>query len=575
MTIEKWLQTIVSPLPSKLSAQLEQFLSSCDRNVTDEVINRANIILEVIFPTGDAGEPCITAVLHNDNSMDSLWAGLKQMEALKLYFRVLESICTSEAQKLHTGNLTLLLTNERFHRCMLACSAELVSARLSTTSLLFPVVLERIGITAFDMSKMIESFIRYEKSLPRELRRYLNSLEELLLESMVWEKGSSLYNYLNVARPDLSAEINCLGLQQEPMPSLDAIAVDNHVSCVGLPYLPFSQKRKLLPGTDGDVISLKRVCSEYSNKLVDHKSLASPMKNCSPFLNDVKSKPPPPSPPLQSAFSSPKQPNSQSRGNTCTEAGISVLFNKMEKLAAVRINTMAERLNLSQQIRESVNCLFRKILFQATTLFFNRHIDQIILCCFYGVAKVRIKFESLKLSMIWKQKNREDYGVIEFYNDIFTPAVRPLLEEIGPAEASSRVPEANNNDHCPGSPQMSPFRCILDMSPKKISPSRNIYLSPRKPSKASNFSTLLGFDVLISHGTKTYYAYVGRSIHPYQSPTKDLNVINNCLNGSRKPRSMFNFNSVDARFVSDSVVARSLILQNENCASSSHVVASK
>lgn len=60
----------------------------------------------------------------------------------------------------------------------------------------------------------------------------------------------------------------------------------------------------------------------------------------------------------------------------------------MVKLAAVRINGMVERLQMSQQLREIVFCLFQKVLSQRTTLFFGREIDQIILCCFYGVAKV-------------------------------------------------------------------------------------------------------------------------------------------------------------------------------------------
>lgn len=64
------------------------------------------------------------------------------------------------------------------------------------------------------------------------------------------------------------------------------------------------------------------------------------------------------------------------------------------KLAAVRINGMVERLQISQQIRERVYCLFQQILSQRTALFFNRHIDQIILCCFYGVAKVHNTFFS-------------------------------------------------------------------------------------------------------------------------------------------------------------------------------------
>ena len=114
------------------------------------------------------------------------------MEALKLYYRVLESMCRAESQILSGSgnNLTSLLSNERFHRCMIACSAELVLATHKTVTMMFPAVLEKTGITAFDLSKVIEGFVRHEDTLPRELKRHLNSLEERLLESMAWEKGS-------------------------------------------------------------------------------------------------------------------------------------------------------------------------------------------------------------------------------------------------------------------------------------------------------------------------------------------------------------------------------------------------
>ena len=108
--------------------------------------------------------------LQSANLMDSIWAEQQKFEALKLCYRVLEAICRAEAQILHASNLTALLTNERFHRCMLACSAELVLATHKTVTMLFPAVLERNGITAFDLSKVIESFIRHEESRLRELR---------------------------------------------------------------------------------------------------------------------------------------------------------------------------------------------------------------------------------------------------------------------------------------------------------------------------------------------------------------------------------------------------------------------
>ncbi|KAF5442872.1 hypothetical protein F2P56_035485 [Juglans regia] len=607
MTTAKWLRTVISPLPSKPSAELRHFLSSCDRDVTDDVVRRAHIILQAIFPNGGLGERCATGNLQSTNLMDNIWAEQRNLEAQKLYYRVLEAMCRAEAQILHATNLTSLLTNERFHRCMLACSAELVLATHKTVTMLFPAVLERTGITAFDLSKVIESFIRHEESLPRELRRHLNSLEERLLESMVWEKGSSMYNSLIVARPSLSAEINRLGLLAEPMPSLDAIAMHHNFSCGGVPPMPSLQKHETLPGQHGDIRSPKRLCMDYRSVLVERKSFTSPVKDR--LLSNLKSKLPPPA--LQSAFASPTRPNPGGGGETCAETGISIFFGKITKLAAVRINGMVERLQLSQQIRENVYCLFQQILSQRTPLFFNRHIDQIVLCCFYGVAKISqltLTFKEIihnyrkqpqckpqvfrSVFVDWSSARRngrmsqEHVDIITFYNEIFIPAVKPLLVELGPAGTTTktnRVPEVNNNTdaQCPASPKISPFPSLPDMSPKKVSAAHNVYVSPLRSSKVLDSGKTIGSakmcsglyllekDALISHNSKGYYACVGVSTHAYQSPSKDLSAINNRLNGTRKLRGTLNFDDVDVGLVSDSMVANSLYLQNGSCASTS------
>ncbi|PON58464.1 Retinoblastoma-related protein [Parasponia andersonii] len=591
MTTAKWLRTVISPLPAKPSPELERFLVSCDKDVTNDVIRRAQIILEAIFPSSALGDRCVTGSLQSANLMDKIWAEQRRLEALKLYYRVLEAMCRAEAQILHGTNLTSLLTNERFHRCMLACSAELVLATHKTVTMLFPAVLERTGITAFDLSKVIESFIRHEESLPRELRRHLNSLEERLLESMVWEKGSSMYNSLTVARPALSAEINRLGLLAEPMPSLDAIAVLINF-CGAVPSVPSLQKHETSPGNNGDMRSPKRMCTDYRSVLVERNSFTSPVKDRFLVLNNLKSKNPPP---LQSAFASPTRPNPGGGGETCAETGINVFFSKIIKLAAVRINGMVERLQLSQQIRENVYCLFQQILSQRTSLFFDRHIDQIILCCFYGVAKCS-GLQISQLSLTFKEiiynyrkqpqckpqvfrsvfvdcsstrrngrLSQDHVDIITFYNEVFIPSVKPLLVELGPAATNTKankVPEVNNNNdaQCPGSPKVSPFPSLPDMSPKKVSAAHNVYVSPLRSSK---------MDALISHSSKSYYACVGESTHAYQSPSKDLTAINNRLNGTRKLRASLNFDDVDVGLVSDSMVANSLYLQNGSSASSS------
>ncbi|XP_010520084.1 PREDICTED: retinoblastoma-related protein 1-like isoform X4 [Tarenaya hassleriana] len=587
MTTAKWLRTVICPLPSKPSPELEHFLKSCDKDITNDVTRRAHIILEAIFPNSSLGDRCTGGSLQSVNLMDDIWIEQRRSEALKLYYRVLEAMCKAEAQLLHASNLTSLLTNERFHRCMLACSAELVLATHKTITMLFPAVLERTGITAFDLSKVIESFIRHEDSLPRELRRHLNSLEERLLESMVWEKGSSMYNSLIVARPPLSSEINRLGLLAEPMPSLDAIAALINFSGGSSPASAVP-KHELCPGQNVDVRSPKRLCSEYQSVLVERNSFTSPIKDRLLTLGNLKSKMLPP--PLQSAFASPTRPNPGGGGETCAETGINIFFTKINKLAAVRINGMIERLQLSQQMRESVYCLFQRVLSQQTSLFFNRHIDQIILCCFYGMAKIsqmsltfreiiynyrkqpQCKPQVFRSVFVDSRQGRrpgrvggsDHVDIITFYNEVFIPAVKPLLVELGPAGTptkSNRVAEANNKPQvpCPGSPKVSAFPSVPDMSPKKVSAAHNVYVSPLRTSK---------MDALISHSSKSYYACVGESTHAYQSPSKDLSAINNRLNNSNKPKRSLTFD-IDAGLVSDSMVANSLSVHNDGSSAAS------
>ncbi|KAF6175309.1 hypothetical protein GIB67_021814 [Kingdonia uniflora] len=587
MTTAKWLRTVISPLPSKPSAELKRFFSVCDRDLTNEVTHRAHIILEAIFPRNSLGER-MSRSMHSSNLMDTIWAEQRRMEALILYYRVLEAICTAEAQFLHASNLNSLLTNERFHRCMLACSAELVLATHKAIAMMFPVVVERSGITAFDLSKVIESFIRHEDSLPRELMRHLNHLEERLLESMVWEKGSSMYNSLIIARPKLAADIIRLRLLADPMPSLDTVAANNNVAFGSLPPMPSLQKHESSAGQNGDIRSPKRVCSDSRNV---SSSFTSPVKECLLAFNGQKSRLPPP---LQSAFASPQRPNPGGSGETCAETGINAFFSKIVKLTAVRINGLVQGLKLSQQVRETVYCFVQQILSQRTALFFNRHIDMIILCSLFGVAmnsKLTLTFKEIinnyrkqphckpeVLSSVfvdWStarhngRTGQEYVDIVAFYNEIFIPSVKPLLVELGPGGTtleSNLIPEAKNNSEgtlspstcpCPGSPRMSSFPSLPDISPKKVSAAHNVYVSPLQSSKMED---------LISNGSRSYYACVGESTHAYQSPSKDLTAINNRING-KKVNSRLNFD--DVGLVSDSQVLGSLYSPNDNATESS------
>ncbi|KAM0863929.1 hypothetical protein ACQ4PT_044256 [Festuca glaucescens] len=533
MTTAKWLREVISSLPEKPSSKLEQFLSSCDTDLTSDITKRVSIVLEAIFPTKSFGDWGGSIGLNCANAFDIAWAEARKLEASKLYYRVLEAICTAESLNTNVNNLTPLLSNERFHRCLIACSAELVLATHKTVIMMFPAVLESTGLTAFDLGKIIENFVRHEESLPRELKRHLNSLEEQLLESMVWEKGSSLYNSLVVARPSLAMEINRLGLLAEPMPSLDDIVAHQNIHPVDLPATP-SKKRAAGPDDNGDAKSPKRLCNESRNTFVN-QNLQTPPPKQNQMLKAKWH-------PLQSTFASPTVNNPVGGNEKCAELGVNIFFSKILKLAAIRIRNLCERLRHVEQTERVYN-IFKQILDQQTSLFFNRHIDQIILCSLYGVAKVSqlmLTFKEIVSNYKREQQCKPEVfrrvfvgstnrngalgsrhvDIIVFYNEVFVPAVKPFLVALIPSVARPDDKKSPNSQ-IPGSPKPSPFSNLPDMSPKKVSSSHNVYVSPLRQTKK---------DALLSPSSRSFYACIGESTHAYQSPSTDLAAINNRLN---------------------------------------------
>ncbi|OEL31361.1 Retinoblastoma-related protein 1 [Dichanthelium oligosanthes] len=382
MTTAKWLREVISSLPDKPSSKLQQLLSSCDRDLTNDVSKRVSIVLEAIFPTKSSADWGVSIGLNCANAFDIPWAEARKMEASKLYYRVLEAICRAESQNSSVNNLTPLLSNERFHRCLIACSAELVLATHKTVIMMFPAVLESTGLTAFDLSKIIENFVRHEETLPRELKRHLNSLEEQLLESMAWEKGSSLYNSLIVARPSLASEINRLGLLAEPMPSLDELVARQNIHFEGLPGTP-SKKRAAAPDDNTDPRSPKRLCNESRNTVAERNLQTPPPKQSHIASTNLKAK----CHPLQSTFASPTVSNPVGGNDKCADVTVQIFFSKVWIFLEILNNYKRER-QCKPEVFLSIYVGNRN----RNGVLGSRHVD-----------------------------------IITFYNEVFVPAAKPFL----------------------------------------------------------------------------------------------------------------------------------------------------
>ncbi|KAJ8348542.1 hypothetical protein SKAU_G00271310 [Synaphobranchus kaupii] len=115
----------------------------------------------------------------------------------RLYYRVMESMLKSEEKRLSVQNFSKLLNDSAFHTSLLACALEVVTATYRgtggfgggvavETDLSFPWILDVFQLVAYDFYKVIESFIKAEPSLSRDMIKHLERCEHLVMESIAW-----------------------------------------------------------------------------------------------------------------------------------------------------------------------------------------------------------------------------------------------------------------------------------------------------------------------------------------------------------------------------------------------------
>ncbi|XP_045423392.1 retinoblastoma-associated protein isoform X2 [Lemur catta] len=128
---------------------------------------------------------------------------------VRLYYRVMESMLKSEEERLSIQNFSKLLNDNIFHMSLLACALEVVMATYSRstsqnldsgTDLSFPWILNVLNLKAFDFYKVIESFIKAEANLTREMIKHLERCEHRIMESLAWLSDSPLFDLIKQSK---------------------------------------------------------------------------------------------------------------------------------------------------------------------------------------------------------------------------------------------------------------------------------------------------------------------------------------------------------------------------------------
>ncbi|XP_035287972.1 retinoblastoma-associated protein isoform X2 [Anguilla anguilla] len=361
----------------------------------------------------------------------------------RLYYRVMESMLKSEERRLSVQNFSKLLNDSAFHTSLLACALEVVTATYRgtggfgvavETDLSFPWILDVFQLVAYDFYKVIESFIKAEPSLSRDMIKHLEHCEHLVMESIAWRGDSPLFELLHQAREEGPGE------QAEPPATLNQPLQHNHTAA-DLYLSPLRPSNRMSPGAEAQAI-------------------------------------PTPHYPTQA----PRHPRSTS---------LSLFYKKVYRLAYLRLNMMCSRLLTSHPELEPVMwTLFQHTLQHEYELMRDRHLDQLMMSAMYAICKVKnidLRFKTIVTAYKnLPNTNQETFkrvlirdgqydSIIVFYNLVFMQRLKTNILQY----ASPRPPTLSPIPNVPCSPYKYPN------SPRKVPGSNNVYISPLKSSRMS------------------------------------------------------------------------------------------
>lgn len=494
-------------------------------------------------------------------------AAERRTEAVKLYYYSLDSIVAAEDKAGGQAAVAALLASTKFHRGLVACCVEVVAACYRMVSCAFPKVLDGLRLKAFDLSKMIHSFVRSVATLPRDLKRHLFLIEEKIIESLAWEAGSSLYHLIlhsqehqqqqqqqQAAQQQLQLAAAATGAlpqsqaqqasQLQQAPSLQAHASLTQPSASqdggssnsgeGRPsQAPETQEQPGVAtqqskaqdtplGEGAGPMDTEQLATQQSQTSM----LPPPLPAATSTASGQPAPPahvPPPSPKRgqAAAFSEMMSPAKRARGAEGSamatqpfseplpqavgalpgEAGgalpggqagvLHEFLRKVLKLSSFRLTVLCEHFDFSPldkaDVVAKVYSTIEHAVYHQTHLFYNRHIDQVMLSALYGYCKVhklhQVSFREIIASyrkqpqsqqpvfrsVIIEQTNpglqvTQRADIIAFYNQAFVPSMKAFLLK---ADASSSAAPAS---HVGGGPSTG-------LPP--LPPPRNTRASPR------------------------------------------------------------------------------------------------
>ncbi|XP_047462605.1 retinoblastoma-associated protein isoform X2 [Mugil cephalus] len=453
MTSIQMLRVDLTSSGDQPSTNLATYFKHCTVDPTQDVLKRLEMLGQVFSQRfGQAAGPhCVV----NGRQRFTLGVGL--------YYKVMEAMLKSEEKRLSVQNFSKLLNHSTFHTSLLACALEVVMATYgessfknggfnggggdtAETGVCFPWILDVFNLAAFDFYKLIESFIKAEPTLSKDIVKHLETCENLIMERIAWRTGSPLFDLLKQEHEGGAAE------QVETPASFSQPLQHNHTAA-DLYLSPMRPGVRVLPP----------------------ESPATPSSQVS----------------SQSASQAASQTPRHTKSNS-----LSLFYKKLYRLAYTRLKMLCSYLLSSHpELEPIIWTLFQHTLQHEYELMRDRHLDQLMMSAMYAICKVKsvdLRFKTIVTSYKnMPNTSQETFkhvliteghydSIIVFYNQVFMQRLKTNILQY----ASTRPPTLSPIPQIPRSPYKFPS------SPLRVPGSNNVYISPLKsPRMSPSFMT--------------------------------------------------------------------------------------
>ncbi|XP_070406587.1 retinoblastoma-like protein 2 isoform X2 [Nothobranchius furzeri] len=428
------LHTLLSGTRYGPSSKLTQILRGCSRDPSDVISQRLKDMLDIFTQH------------HEDSTDDS--KGMEKDMAVKffhlseaLYYRILESIVEREKMILGDADLSCILEQDVFHRSLLACCLEIVTFSYRPPGD-FPRVIHTFQLPAYHFYKVIEVLVRSEQGLFREVVKHLNQVEEQVLESLAWTSNSPLWHSLQSAQvptcqevmppqyleqnedsggagialtpasqgPDLSTNSTITGVSPSPTTLQDRY---------GSPPTGGFRRRLFVDPTEGETSATRTPPSSVTKPSLiatipagqtvvatatvtanNGQTLTIPVQGIPnenggftfiPVQVGGATLQPLPAQNLTSTLaiqSAVTKPVTKAVSSPLRRGSLSLFFRKVFHLASVRLRDLCVKLDIPTDLRRKIWTCFEHSLVHSTDMMKDRHLDQLLMCAVYVMAKV-------------------------------------------------------------------------------------------------------------------------------------------------------------------------------------------